>query len=133
MRKKKNDRILRVGKSPLDQDTYWEQIDQVEGFVEPEVEMAEEESLAISGKVELGMDGHPVTVTITDEITGAEMEVNHVKNALFLIEDSRSSSNGWLSMLIGDIRKVGDVIRFISRATIGEIKKLTGRDKGRRS
>jgi hypothetical protein len=131
--RKKTDKILQVGKSPLDEDGYWEQVDQVDGFVEPDVEMIEEDNLSISGKVELGMDGHPVTITIVDEITGAEMEINHVKNGLFLIEDSRTNSSGWLSMLIGDIRKIGDVLRFISRATLSEIKRMSGRDKSRRS
>ncbi len=84
----------------------------------------DEEGLVMSGKLGVGADGHPVTIMITDEITGAEVEMNHVHNALLVIEDRRKSSSGWLSLVVGDIKKVGDILHVVAQATIEELKKI---------
>lgn len=121
------DKILEIGTSPLDRDEYWfdEEYDD-----ELEVGIGEiGDSLVVSGEMEVGSSGNPVSIKITDEVTGMEMELSHVKNALLVVEDKRSSSSGWLSMLVGDVNKVGDVLRFIAKATVEELSKLT--KKGR--
>lgn len=93
--------------------------------LETELELSsvnEDEAMVISG--ELGIGGNPVTITVIDEVTGMEMEINHVKNALFVIEDQRKSSSGWLSLVIGDVEKVGEVLRFVAKATVKELKRM---------
>ncbi len=123
MSKVKKDRILVTpGRSPLVTDIYpeWE-----EEQLETELELSKgtsDEALVISG--ELGLGGNPVTILVIDEVTGMEMEINHVKNALFVIEDKRKNSSGWLSLVIGDIEKVGEVLRFVAKATVKELKRM---------
>ena len=92
-------------------------------------EMVGADVMSITGEMELGKDGHPVTVTITDEVTGAMMEINHIKSGMILVEDSRTQTSGWLTMVIGDIDKIGNILRFIAKATIGELNRLSGRGK----
>ena len=92
-------------------------------------EMVGDDVMSITGEMELGKDGHPVTVTITDEVTGAMMEINHIKSGMILVEDSRTQTSGWLTMVIGDIDKIGNILRFIAKATIGELNRLSGRGK----
>lgn len=120
----KKDRIIRSSsKSPLVNELYpdWQGEDEVETGLEL-TSGGEDEAMMISG--DLGIGNNPVTVTITDEVTGMEMELNHVKNALFVIEDERKSSSGWLSLVIGDVERVGEVLRFVAKATVKELKRL---------
>lgn len=85
---------------------------------------SDEEGLVMSGKLGVGADGHPVTILVSDEVTGAEIEMNHVHNALLVIEDKRKNSSGWLSLVVGDIKKVGDVLQIVAQATMEELKKI---------
>ena len=41
----------------------------------------------------IGKSGNPVTILVEDEETGEILEVNHVRTALLVIEDSRKSSS----------------------------------------
>jgi|SRR5688572_13851857 len=125
-KKEKKDRILMApGRSALVTDIYpeWEEDEQM---VETELQLSKgvgnDEALVISG--ELGLGGNPVTIVVIDEVTGMEMEINHVKNALFVIEDKRKNSSGWLSLVVGDIEKVGEVLRFVAKATVKELKRM---------
>jgi hypothetical protein len=117
-KKKKIDRVLFSGESPLDED--W-------GFDEEVMDYSDDE-LVISGEMEVGK-GRPVTIKLIDEVTGMEMEMNHVKNALLVVEDQRKSSSGWLATVIGDVNKLSEVLRFIARATVDELKKIAKRKK----
>ena len=56
--------------------------------------LADQASLAVSGQINIGKKGNPVTIFIEDEETGEVLEVNHVKTALLVIEDSRRSTSG---------------------------------------
>lgn len=80
--------------------------------------------LAISGEMSVGKNGHPVTILIEDEETGETLEVNHVKSALLVIEDSRRSTNGWLSVVIGNLEKINSVLSFLSKLTLEGLTKL---------
>lgn len=90
-------------------------------------EPARDEALVLSGEMEVGKGGNPVTISILDETTGESMEINHVANALLVIEDKRSSSNGWLSLLVGDLDKVGAVFKLLAKATLDELRRIVRR------
>jgi hypothetical protein len=126
-KKQKKDRIIVVpSKSPLVSEIYPDWADEEELETELEISSgSEEEAMVISG--ELGLGNNPMTITLTDEVTGMEMELTHVKNALLVIEDQRKSSSGWLSLVIGDIEKVGDVLKFVAKATVKELKRMVKR------
>lgn len=81
--------------------------------------------LAISGQLNIGKNGNPVTIYIEDEETGEVLEVNHVNTALLVIEDSRRSSSGWLTVAIGSLPKLSDVLGFLSKVTLSGLEKLT--------
>ena len=121
-KKRLEDKILVIGGSPLD-DNWWSN-EADDEFAQKVEDMADDgETMMVSGEMGLG-DRHPVTILIIDEITGAEIEMTHVKNALVVVEDERKSTSGWLSMVIGDVDKLGEVLRFIARATVNELKRL---------
>lgn len=86
-----------------------------------------DEALVLSGEMEVGRNGNPVTISIVDEHTGETMEINHVSNALFVLEDKRRNSSGWLSLLIGDLDKVGNVFKLLAKATLDELRRITSR------
>ena len=86
-----------------------------------------DEALVLSGEMEVGKGGNPVTISILDELTGETLEINHVSNALLVLEDKRRSSSGWLSLLIGDLDKVGSVFRLLAKATLDELRRITRR------
>jgi hypothetical protein len=92
------------------------------GFTE-----SHEEALVLSGEMEVGKNGNPVTISIVDELTGEAMEINHVANALLVLEDKRRSSSGWLSLLIGDLDKIGSIFRLLAKATLDELRRITRR------
>lgn len=126
MRKKsKQDVILQVGKILGDG------IDlESEGMEVSDVRLKkddEEEQLVMSGRMDIGQRGKPVTVLIEDEETGEALEINHVRNVLILMEDSRRSSNSWLSLVVGNVDKVGEILKFVARATMEELRKLVNR------
>ncbi len=81
--------------------------------------------LAVTGQLNIGKNGNPVTIYIEDEETGETLEVNHVKTALLVIEDSRKSSNGWLSIAIGSLSKLSGVLEFLSKVTLSGLERLT--------
>lgn len=123
VKKKNQDKILEQENSPLNESWWSDEAD--DDFAQRVEDLAEDgETMMISGEMGLGKDRHPVTILITDEVTGAEMEMTHVKNALVVVEDERKSTSGWLSMVIGDVEKLGDVLHFIAKATIQELKRL---------
>lgn len=81
--------------------------------------------LAVSGQLNIGKNGNPVTIYLEDEETGETLEVNHVKTALLVIEDSRKSSNGWLSIAVGSMSKLSNVLEFLAKVTLSGLEKLT--------
>lgn len=81
--------------------------------------------MAVSGQLNIGKSGNPVTILIEDEETGESMELNHVNTALLVIEDSRRSSSGWLSVAVGSISKLNSVLAFLSKITLEGLAKLT--------
>lgn len=83
--------------------------------------------LAVAGEINIGRHGNPVTILIEDEETGEVLELNHVRSALLLIEDKRKSSSGWLSVAIGSVEKISEVLEFLTRTTLDGLKKITGR------
>lgn len=80
--------------------------------------------LAISGKLNIGRSGNPVTILVEDEETGEMLEVNHVRTALLVIEDSRKSSSGWLSIATGSMEKLSGVLEFLAKVTLEGLIKL---------
>ena len=90
--------------------------------------LVSQSSLAVSGQINIGKSGNPVTIFIEDEETGEILEVNHVKTALLVIEDSRKSTSGWLSVALGSLPKLSEVLQFIAKITLEGLEKMT---KGR--
>ncbi len=122
------DRILKTKYSPLADEIYpeWEGLPRDLGEVsDMPIGVSEEEMLVVSG--ELGKGGHPVTIIVTDEVTGQEMEISHVRNALIMLEDERPHSSGWLSLLIGDVKRIGEILSFVAKATVKELKRMVKR------
>ena len=89
-------------------------------------EMVANEGLAVTGKLSLGKNGHNVTILVEDEETGETLEVNHVQTALLVIEDKRSQSSGWLSIAIGNMGKLSEVLEFLSKTALEGLKKMMG-------
>ena len=85
------------------------------------------QEMLISGNLELGHSGNPVTIYLEDEVTGEQLEVSGVKNAFLILEDTRRTSSGWLALAIGSIEKMSDVLGFLSQTTLDTIKKLTNK------
>lgn len=85
------------------------------------------QEMIISGNLELGRSGNPVTIYFEDEVTGEQLEISGVKNAFVILEDTRKTTSGWLALAIGSIEKIGDVLAFLSQTTLEAIKKLTKR------
>ncbi|TRZ49724.1 hypothetical protein D4S03_07840 [bacterium] len=86
------------------------------------------QEMVISGNMNLGRSGNPVTVYIEDEITGEQLEVSGVRNAFLIVEDTRKSTSGWLALAIGSMEKMGEVLGFLSQTTLSALKKLVGKD-----
>jgi len=128
VKEKRKDRILLLGESPLGEG--WS-ASSGDDWIEEVGEFDDRETMMVSGEMEVGSNNHPVTIKITDEVTGMEMEMAHVKNALLVIEDERRSTSGWLSMVIGDINKLGGVLRFIAKATVEELRRIAKQGKKR--
>lgn len=88
------------------------------------------QEMIISGNLELGKTGNPVTIYFEDEVTGEQLEISGVKNAFVILEDTRKTTSGWLALAIGSIEKMGDVLGFLSQTTLEAIRKLTKTRKG---
>jgi len=84
--------------------------------------------MVISGNINLGKSGNPVTILVEDEATGEQMEITGVKNAFVVIEDTRKSTSGWLAMAVGSVDKMGEVLGFLSQTTLETLKKLAKKD-----
>ena len=54
--------------------------------------------MIISGDMGIGKKGNPVTILIEDEMSGETLEINNVRSAFLVLEDTRKSTNGWLAM-----------------------------------
>lgn len=123
---RKKDKILPLDKSPLADDLYQKWEDEAPEPMQMEARLNQRRTV-LSGRLEVGAKGHPVTIMIVDEVTGAEMEFNHVHNALVMVEERRKSSTGWLSLIVGSASKLKPVLAMIASATVEELKKLAGR------
>jgi len=111
--KVKYDRLLRVS--------------QIKNSLDDYVENSWPQEMLISGNLDLGKNGNPVTIYLEDEVTGEQLEVSGVKNAFLILEDTRRTTSGWLAIAIGSLEKMGDVLGFLSQTTLETIKKLTKR------
>ena len=110
----KQDRLLRVSQIKNDPGDF--------------VENNWPQEMLISGNLDLGKNGNPVTIYLENEVTGEQLEVSGVKNAFLILEDTRRTTSGWLAIAIGSLEKMGDVLGFLSQTTLETIKKLTKRD-----
>lgn len=86
------------------------------------------QEMIITGNMNLGKSGNPVTIYVEDEITGEQMEVSGVRNAFLIVEDTRKSTFGWLALAIGSMEKMGEVLGFLSQTTLQALKKLVNKD-----
>lgn len=86
------------------------------------------QEMIISGSLDLGKTGNPVTIYLEDEVTGEQLEISGVKNAFLILEDTRKTTSGWLALAVGSIEKMGEVLGFLSQTTLETIRKLTKRD-----
>jgi len=84
--------------------------------------------MAITGRLDIGQKGNPVTILIEDEVTGEILELNHVETAFVVLEDQRKRSSGWLALAVGGVEKLSQVLGFMAKMTLSSVKKLTGRD-----
>jgi hypothetical protein len=121
--KEKKDRILKMGRSPLADDLLKQWEDEAPEAIAIEGQLNDRKT-SLSGKLEIGVDGHPVSILIIDEISGAEMEFSHVHNAVIMVEEKRKGSNGWISMVVGNLNKIKPVLEMLAEATLDELKKI---------
>jgi hypothetical protein len=84
--------------------------------------------MVITGNMNLGRSGNPVTIYVEDEVTGEQLEVSGVRNAFLIVEDTRKSTSGWLALAIGSMEKMGEVLGFLSQTTLQALKKLVNKD-----
>ena len=112
--KVRNDRLLRVSHSE----------EELGDFVEHN---AWPQEMMITGSLDLGKSGNPVTIFLEDEVTGEQLEIAGVRNAFLIMEDSRKATSGWLAMAVGSIDKMGEVLNFLSQTTLETLKKLAKR------
>ncbi|HEX9008578.1 MAG TPA: hypothetical protein VF837_04940 [Patescibacteria group bacterium] len=119
MRKKikqeKHDRLLRVADSS----------EELSDFAHDDSWPKE---MVISGDLGIGKKGNPVTILVEDELTGETLEVNNVRSAFLVLEDTRKSTNGWLAMAIGSYEKLSSVLTFLSQTTLESLRKLVDKE-----
>lgn len=84
----------------------------------------DDRAMIMSGDLAVGKNGNPVTISVIDEISGEVMEISHVQNALIVVEDKRSRSSGWLTLFLGDLDKVGQVVKLLAQASMEELRKI---------
>lgn len=87
------------------------------------------QEMVISGNMNLGRSGNPVTIFVEDEVTGEQLEVSGVRNAFLIVEDTRKSTSGWLALAVGSMEKMGEVLGFLSQTTLQALKKLVAGGK----
>ena len=109
--------------------------DKVLRLAEPDEELEDKaknapwlQEMMITGNMNIGSSGNPVTIYVEDEVTGEQLEVSGVKNAFLIVEDTRKSSSGWLALAVGSMEKMGEVLGFLSQTTLQALKKLVNRD-----
>lgn len=112
--KVRHDKLLRVSQSE----------EELGDFVENN---AWPQEMMITGSLDLGKSGNPVTIFLEDEVTGEQLEIVGVRNAFLVIEDSRKTTSGWLALAVGSIDKMGEVLSFLSQSTLETLKKLAKR------
>jgi len=112
--KVKNDKILRLAHPD-------------EELKDSATNMTWSQEMVISGNLNLGKSGNPVTIYVEDEVTGEQMEVSGVRNAFLIVEDTRKSTSGWLALAIGSMEKMGEVLGFLSQTTLTALKKLVNK------
>lgn len=122
--KEKMDRILSLDRSPLADDLLRKWEDEAPEAMRIEGRLNDRKTV-LSGKLEVGARGHPVSILIIDEVSGAEMEFNHVHSAVIMIEEKRRGSNGWLSLIVGNLAKIKPVLEMLASATLDELEKIT--------
>ncbi len=83
--------------------------------------------MVVTGNMNLGRSGNPITILMEDEVTGEQVEITGVKNAFVVVEDTRKYTSGWLAMVVGSVEKMGEVLGFLSHATSEALKKLTSK------
>ena len=86
------------------------------------------QEMVITGNMNLGKSGNPVTIYVEDEVTGEQLEVSGVRNAFLIVEDTRKSTFGWLALAVGSMEKMGEVLGFLSQTTLEALKKLVNKD-----
>lgn len=86
------------------------------------------QEMVITGNLNLGKSGNPVTIYVEDEVTGEQLEVSGVRNAFMIVEDTRKSTSGWLALAVGSMEKMGEVLGFLSQTTMEALKKLVNKD-----
>lgn len=86
------------------------------------------QEMMITGNMNIGSKGNPVTIYVEDEVTGEQLEISGVKNAFLIVEDIRKSTSGWLALAVGSMEKMGEVLGFLSQTTLQALKKLVNRD-----
>ena len=114
MNLKKEDKLVSNSSSPLAEE--WK----VKSGFKDEMNAG----VSVEGDLEIGRKGHPVTVTIEDEVSGEVLEMNHVESAFLVIEDKRRSTSGWLAVAIGEVKTLGKVLSFLAGATLDNLKEM---------
>ncbi len=114
LRKRLTDKVLRVSSESI------EKVDFANNKAWPQ-------EMMVSGDMNLGKNGNPVTLLIEDEVTGEQLEISGVKNAFLIVEDSRKKVSGWLALAVGSMDKMNAVLSFLSQSTLEALKKFTGR------
>ena len=84
--------------------------------------------MIVSGNMGIGKKGNPVTIFIEDEVTGETLELSGVKSAFVIVEDSRRSTSGWVSMAVGGVEKLSTVLNFLSQSTLESLRRLVNSD-----
>lgn len=117
MKKKieKQDRLLRIA-DPADE------------LGDIALDMSWPKEMMISGDLGIGKRGNPVTIFIEDEVTGETLEINNIRSAFLVLEDTRKTTNGWLAMAVGGIEKLSSVLNFLSQTTLESLRRLVDKD-----
>ena len=83
--------------------------------------------MMVSGNLGIGKKGNPVTIWVEDELTGETLEINNVSSAFLIVEDSRKNTSGWLSLAIGGVDRLSEVLSFLTQTTLESLRKITGK------
>ena len=106
------------------QDKYLRVADSSEELGDAAIESSWPKEMVISGDMGIGKKGNPVTIFIEDEVTGETLEINNIRSAFLILEDTRKNTNGWIAMAIGGIEKLSSVLNFLSQTTLESLRRL---------